>query len=386
MDPSRIAPLLEPMKIRGIELPNRVIMSPMSRSASPGGVPGADVAAYYRKRADGGVGTIFTEAVCIEHPGAIGEFGMGDGRTPYLWGEAALAGWRRVVREVHAAGSLIFPQLMHLGVMKRPGSGGAYREDQVGGPSGFWGPAGRPTGLDAETIDALDRPGRALSESEIVEIIGAYAASARNAKTVGFDGIALHGGHGYLIDNFLWEGTNARSDRWGGDHVQRTRFAVEVVRAVRAAVGEDMPISFRYSQWKPQDFTARLARSPRELEEILGPIADAGVDIFEASTRDFADPAFEDSSSSLAGWTRKLTGKPTAMVGGVAVRRGKFDSTLTPPETIDNLVEIMERHARGEFDLLAVGRALLNDPQWLRKARSGDPFLPFDPACLRALA
>jgi 2,4-dienoyl-CoA reductase-like NADH-dependent reductase (Old Yellow Enzyme family) len=298
-----------------------------------------------------------------------------------MWSEPALAGWRRIVERVHEAGALIFPQLMHIGIMKYPGSGGLYREDVIAGPSGFWGATDRPTGLDEETVARLNVPGRALSESEIGDIITAYGASAANARAAGFDGIALHGGHGYLIDSFLWAGTNHRGDRWGGDHVERTRFAVEVVRAVRAAVGEDMPISFRFSQWKPQDFTAHLGATPGELEEVLGPIGDAGVDIFEASTRDFADPAFPDSPLSLAGWTRQLTGKLTAMVGGVAVYRDRFAATLSPPRTIDNLEDVMERHARGEFDLLQVGRALLNDPQWLVKARRGEDFLPFDPAC-----
>ncbi|MDD3798616.1 MAG: 12-oxophytodienoate reductase [Novosphingobium sp.] len=381
MEKTIIAPLLEPLTVRGVTLPNRVVMSPMSRTASPDGIPGAALAEYYGKRAEGGVGTIFTEGARIEHPGAIGDLGLGDSVAPYMWSEPALAGWRRVVERVHGAGGLIFPQLMHLGVMKRPGSGGAFREDVIAGPSGIWGATENPLGVDAEGLAALDAPGRALDDAEVAAIIEAFAVSAANAKAVGFDGIALHGGHGYLIDNFLWGGTNRRADQWGGDAVERTRFAVEVVRAVRAAVGGDMPISFRFSQWKPQDLTAHLGATPQELERVLGPIADAGIDIFEASTRDFSEPAFAGSPLSLAGWTRKLTGTFTAMVGGTAVHRERFAGTMTPPTTIDNLADVMERHARGEFDLLQVGRALLNDPQWLVKARRGEPFLPFDPAC-----
>jgi 2,4-dienoyl-CoA reductase-like NADH-dependent reductase (Old Yellow Enzyme family) len=384
MPEATIAPLLEPITIRGVTLRNRVMMSPMSRAASSNGVPGANVTSYYRQRAEGGVGTIFTEAISIEHPGALGDIGLGDGAAPYLWTDAALAAWRGIVAGVHGAGAVIFPQLMHFGVMKYPGSGGAHREDRIAGPSGLWGPADRPSGLAPDMILKLNQPGRAYSDADVEQLIAAYAASAANAKAVGFDGVAIHGGHGYLIDNFLWEGTNARTDRWGGDHVERTRFAVEVVRAVRAAIGEEMPISFRFSQWKPQDFTAQLARSPEALEEILAPIGEAGVDIFEASTRDFTDLPFEGSDMSLAGWTKKLTGKLTAMVGGTTVKRGKLEGTFTPPQTIDNLAEIMVRHARGEFDLLQVGRALLNDPRWLEKAQKGEELLPFDPRCLVA--
>ncbi len=375
-----IAPLLDPMQIRGTKLPNRIIMSPVARAGSVNGVPGEELAAYYRKRAEGGVGTIITGSVFVRHKETLNGFGMGEGTTPYMWSDAALEGWRRVVDGVHAAGSLIFPQIMHVGVMKLLSG---TPDDIAFGPSGTWGPTDRPTSYSKEMVVALSsRPIHAMTEADILEMIDAFAESARNAKAVGFDGIALHGGHSYLIDSFLWGGTNLRTDRWGGNHVERARFAAEIVRAVRAAIGKDMPISFRFSQWKPQDFDARLATSPQQLEEILRCLADAGVDIFEASARDFSEPAFDDRPENLSYWTRKVMGMPTVMVGGTTVLRQKFDATLTPPQTVNNLEEIMQRYEHGEFDLLAVGRALLNDPQWLQRARTNGPFLPFNPQCL----
>ncbi|MGQ0698369.1 MAG: NADH:flavin oxidoreductase [Panacagrimonas sp.] len=376
--------LLTPLDVKSLHLPNRFVMSPMTRNFSPNGVPGDDVAAYYRRRAEGGVGTLITEAVCVEHPGAVGDGGLGEHGTPYMWTEAALDGWRKVVSEAHAAGSLIFPQLWHMGVMKRPGKG-PYPDDPACRPNGIWGPADKITVLSREYVELMSTPTRAMTESEIADVIAAFARGARNAKAVGFDGIALHGGHGYLIDTFLWDYTNTRHDRWGGDHVGRTRFVVELIKAVRSEIGEDMPISLRYSQWKAQDYDARLANTPQELEQILGPVADAGVDIFEASTRNFAVPEFEGSPLGLAGWTRKLTGKTTVMVGGVGVQRGKYESALKPPTTVNNLDQVLERFERGEFDLLAVGRSLLNDAGWLKKARSGEEFLPFDPMSMRVL-
>lgn len=379
-----IQPLLSPLKLGATTFPNRIVMSPMTRNFSPNGVPGADVAAYYRRRAEGGVGAIITEAVCVEHPGAVGDAGLGEHGTPYMWTDAALAGWRRVVDEVHAAGALIFPQLWHMGVMKRPGTG-PFPEYPSCRPNGIWGPADRITVLARDYVDMMSQPAQPMSESDIADVIEAFARGARNATNVGFDGIALHGGHGYLIDSFLWGYTNTRMDRWGGDHVGRTRFVVELVRSVRREIGEAMPISLRYSQWKSQDYDARLAQTPQELEDILGPISDAGVDIFEASTRNFALPEFEGSPLGLAGWTRKLTGKPTVMVGGTGVQRGKYDSALKPPSTVNNLDQVMERYLRGDFDLLAVGRSLLNDAGWLHRARDGQDFLPFDPQCMRVL-
>lgn len=385
---SRIDPLLQPLKVRNVVLPNRVIMSPMTRGASPGGVPSADVAAYYARRAAGGVGTIFTESVFVEDKGTLGKFGLegGDGSAdiwPLMFGEGPIEGWRRVVDAVHAAGGVIFPQLMHLGLQRTPSRGQSWQDIHISSPSGIWGPPEDIAKLDEEAAKALNCPEKAMTEEEILSVINAFAQAAANAKSAGFDGIALHGGHGYLIDNFLRGETNVRTDKWGGDHVGRTRFAVELVRAVRNAIGEDMPISFRFSQWTHHDLDAQLFKTPEILRDILQALEAAGVDIFEASARSFTDTVFEGSPLNLAAWTRKFVSKPIVMVGGTGVRRGKYDSALKPPEVIDNIDEIMERFARGEFDLLAVGRSLLNDADWLQRARRGEPFLPFNPECLK---
>jgi 2,4-dienoyl-CoA reductase-like NADH-dependent reductase (Old Yellow Enzyme family) len=379
-----IKALLTPLKVKSITFPNRVVMSPMTRNFSPNGMPGDDVAAYYRRRADGGVGAIITEAVCVEHKGAVGDAGLGEHGTPYMWTDAALNGWRKVVSEVHAAGALIFPQLWHMGVMKRPGTG-PFPDYPACRPNGIWGPTDKITVLKPEYLVLVGAPTKPMTESDIADVIAAFASGARNAKAAGFDGIAIHGAHGYLIDTFLWGYTNTRTDRWGGDHVGRTRFAAELVKAVRKEIGAEMPISLRYSQWKSQDYDAQLAMNSKQLEEILGSITDAGVDIFEASTRNFATPAFEGSPLGLAGWTKKLTGKTTMMVGGAGVQRGKYDSALKPPTTVNNLDLIMEKFDAGEFDLLEVGRSLVNDPNWLQRAIKGEEFLPFDPQSMRVL-
>jgi 2,4-dienoyl-CoA reductase-like NADH-dependent reductase (Old Yellow Enzyme family) len=385
---SRIDPLLEPVKIRGVELPNRVIMSPMTRGASPNGVPSPDVAAYYRRRAEGGVGTIFTESIFIDDKGTLGKFDLegGDDKQigwPIMFTDAALEGWRLVVDEVHAAGGLIFPQLMHLGIQRTPAKGQAWSDIHISSPSGIWGTPEQIAELDEERARVLNCPEKAMTEDEIVAVIDAFASAAANARSVGFDGIALHGGHGYLIDNFMRSETNIRNDKWGGDHKQRMRFAVEIVSAVRKAIGDEMPISFRFSQWTHHDVDAMLTKTPQELQDILQMLAAAGVDIFEASARDFRDPVYEGSDLNISGWTRKLIDRPVAMVGGTGVRRERHESALKPPQVVDNVDEIMERYVHGEFDLLAIGRALLNDPNWLQRARKGEPFLAFNPDCLK---
>lgn len=382
--PVNIEALFEPLTVKSVTFRNRIVMAPMTRNFSPGGIPGPDVAAYYRRRGEGGVGAIMTEATCIEHKGAVGDAGLGEHGTPYMYGDAQLQGWRRVVEEVHATGAVIFSQLWHMGVMKKPGTG-PYPDYPACRPAGLWGPADRVTVLARDYVEMMSKPAAPMSDREIADVIEAFARCAASAKAAGFDGIALHGGHGYLIDTFLWAETNTRDDHWGGDHADRTRFAAEIVRAVRRRIGEDMPISLRFSQWKSQDYDARLAHTPAELEQILTPLSEAGVDIFDASTRNFQPPEFEGSNLNLAGWAKKLTGKPSIMVGGTGVQRGKYDSALKPPTTVNNLDKVMERYERGEFDLLAIGRSLLNDSNWISRARSGEEFLPFDPRCMQVL-
>lgn len=373
--------LFQPLQVRAMRLENRMVMSPMTRCFSPGGVPGADVAAYYRRRAEGEAGLIITEGVGVDHPAAVDNGGI-----PLMYGDAALAGWRRVVDEVHAAGGRIFPQLWHQGPRKEPLAGGHFPDVPGMRPSGIWGPTGRYTSLDSDHIGEMAVPTRPMTDSEIADVIAGFARAARNAVAVGFDGIALHGAHGYLIDSFLWGETNLRTDRYGGDRRQRTRFAVEVVAAVRAAIGPDYPIMFRFSQWKMQDYDARLAATPQALEEILVPIAEAGVDIFDASTRHFHKPEFEDSTLNLAGWAKKLTGRVAMTVGGVGLDTNLYDMMRgTRTRVADNLPLLMARFDAGEFDLVGVGRSILADPQWPRRLRTGEPFLPFDQAALAHL-
>ena len=212
-----------------------------------------------------------------------------------------------------------------------------------------------------------------MTQADIDAVIAAFADSARSAKDVGCDGVAIHGAHGYLLDQFLWERSNLRQDRYGGSLENRIRFAVEVVAAVREAVGPDFAIMLRFSQWKPQDYTVKMAQTPDELARILCPLIDAGVDIFDASTRRFWEPEFEGSELNLAGWAKKLTGKAAMTVGSVGLAspfgRG---APATSDVTADNVHLLADRIAAGEFDLAGVGRALIANPDWANKVRAGD--------------
>lgn len=367
-------PLFTPFTCGSLTTANRFVMSPMTRNFSPGGVPSAGVADYYARRAH--MGLVITEGIGPDHPAALGDGTTGGPALPLMHSEEALASWKRVIDAVHAAGGKIAPQLWHMGPIRLPGTG-PFSDAPTVSPSGIWGPFEHAM-LPPDYLDAVRQLGPPASEEAIADVIAGFARSAANAHALGFDGIALHGAHGYLLDSFLWAATNRRTDRWGGDLLRRTRLACEVVRAVRAAIPADKPVIYRISQWKLQDYGARLAETPEELGAITGALADAGVDIFDVSTRHFDAPAFAGSDMGLAGWVRKVSGKAVMTVGGIGFDKDLASSFVEPTAAIDNLGEVVRRFAAGEFDLVAIGRAALMDADWIAKARRGEPFRPFD--------
>ena len=297
------------------------------------------------------VGLIITEGAFIDHAAA------GDStEVPRFYGEQALAGWQAVVEAVHAAGGRIVPQLWHRGAQRPPGSGPHPRAGSIS-------PSGSYPGLPDS---------QPMSVSDIEEVVSSYARAAAEAQRLGFDGLELHGAHGYLLDQFLWSGTNLRSDVYGGGPAARARFAAEVVAACRAATSAAFPIIFRLSNWKAGDYRARLAQTPDELEALLTPLVAAGVDAFHASTRRHFEPAFADSPLGLAGWVKKITAKPTITVGGVGLD-GDLMTAYTEggrARTVP-LDQLLEQFTDEQFDLVAVGRALLSDPEWVLKVHQG---------------
>ena len=365
------AALFEPLTLGTLELANRIVMAPMTRNLSPGNVPNDNVVEYYRRRAEGGTGLIVTEGTCVNHIAASGY-----PNVPYFWGEERLAGWKKVAAAVHDAGGRIAPQLWHCGGMRRAGT---PPEGDVNGYT--------PSGMNV--------PGKKnrheMSAQDIADVIQAFAEGARDAKACGFDAVEIHGAHGYLLDQFFWEGTNQRDDAYGGSLENRGRFAKEIVEACRAEVGSDFTIILRWSQWKQQDYTARLVSSPAELEQFLLPLSEAGVDVFHCSQRRFWEPEFEGSELNLAGWTKKLTGKPTITVGSVGLNADFIpapgETTFKEAETA-SLDELMQRLNSGEFDLVAVGRAMIANPDWANRvqAAESEALVPFRKDMLTALA
>ena len=315
-------------------------MPPMTRRRSPGGLPGNDVAEYYARRAPN-AGLILSEGTVIDRPASKHSRDI-----PNFFGQA-LDGWKNVLNAVHRHEGKMGPQLWHVGIAKPDASGWLP-------PAPFEGPG-------------------TMGIEDIEGIVAAFAQAALNAKNLGFDCVELHGAHGYLIDQFFWEHTNKRKDEYGGKTLkERTRFAVDVIKAVRKAVGVDFVIIIRLSQWKLQDYEAKLALTPNEMEAWLLPLAEAGIDIFDCSTRRYWEPEFEGSDLNFAGWAKMLTGKPSIAVGSVGLS-GEFLQSLFQGSGSrkTDFMELIRRFERGDFDLVAVGRAQLQDPDWVRKIKNG---------------
>jgi 2,4-dienoyl-CoA reductase-like NADH-dependent reductase (Old Yellow Enzyme family) len=330
-----IASLLQPTMLAGLPLSSRFVMAPMTRLRSPGGTPTPEVAGYYRRRAENGIGLIISEGALVGHPSAGHQT-----TVPRLTAGPAEDGWRRVTDEVHAAGGRIAAQLWHLGSAREPVDGITA-----------WTPSGVPGRSHPMTLDDIDT------------MLASYADAARVAVRAGFDAVEIHAAHGYLLDEFLWPHTNRRSDRFGGSVAARSTFPAAVIGAVRAVVPAQMPIIVRFSQFKERDYTARIAETPAELAVILDAFTAAGADVLHASQRVFTDPAFAGSPRNLAGWAKHLTGLPTITVGSIGLTRDFLRSNA--------LTELLRRLDGGEFDLVALGRILLGNPDWVTLAAAG---------------
>ncbi|MDH2388956.1 NADH:flavin oxidoreductase/NADH oxidase [Streptomyces sp. HNM0663] len=338
--------LFEPYPLRSLTVPNRVWMAPMCQYSAA--MSGADTGvandwhlAHYAARAAGGAGLILLEATAVVPEGRISPADLG------IWNDTQVAALRRITRFLKSQNTVPGIQLAHAGRKASTGlpwQGGA----PVGPDEHGWQPVG-PSPLPFD--DGHPVPDE-LTKAQLAEVVGHFAEAARRALDAGFEVAEIHGAHGYLIGEFLSPYSNRRTDAYGGSFENRTRFALEVVDAVRAVWPDELPLFFRISAtdwldeagWTPDD-TVRFAALLRE----------HGVDLLDVSSGGNAPgvriPTGPGYQVPFAARVRAETGLPVAAVG-----------LITEPEQAEKIV------ANGEADAVLLGRELLRDPSWARRA------------------
>ena len=341
--------LFDEYKLKNLILRNRVVMAPMTRNQSPGGIPTNDVISYYARRAKAEVGLIITEGIEVSHIASSAY-----PNVPRLDTNKAREGWKKVVDGIKNNNGAVIAQLWHCGGFRKLGM---QPNPEVPG----------------YTASGLVKPGKKVAHEmtlqDIKETIDAYASDAKICQELGFDGVEIHGAHGYLIDNFLWGGTNIREDSYGGSIQKRSQFVSDIIKAVKENVDDQFIVGLRFSQWKQHDFNAKLASTPDDLKKILMPPVEAGLDFLHSSMRRFWESEFEGSDENLAYWTKKISNIPTIGVGSVGLDSDFIDMTApATPTSIDKAIDDIKKQ---KYDLIAVGRALLSDYEWVVKMKEG---------------
>ncbi|AEG51144.1 2,4-dienoyl-CoA reductase (NADPH) [Sphingobium chlorophenolicum L-1] len=350
--------LFEPFRIGNLTLKNRIAMAPMeTHLGEPDGGVNEAIIAYYRERARGGAGLVITEFTCVD-----GETGFSS-NVPQLRldNDRFKAGHARLVAAIHAAGAKAVIQISH--------AGRQTKESVIGRQP----VSSSPIPLNSIYMNAVPRP---LEDAEIRHIIARYANTARLAMLAGYDGVMLHGAHGYLIQQFLSPLMNHRDDEWGGDFERRLRFPTEVIKAVKAQIG-DKPLLYRMSVVDGVDGGITIEDS----ETIAPRLCEAGVDAidiswgFLESAHLILEPMSVEEGDRLpyARRIRQATGRPVITAG-----------VMRWPDKCEQAV------IDGDTDIVSLGRALLADPMWPIKAQRGmaDDIRPCTSCnwCIRELA
>lgn len=351
-------PLWSPLQIGSTHLDNRVALAPMTRiSATEDGLATERMASYYRTFARGGFGLLITEGI---YPDTA--HSQGYHYQPGIATEEQARSWATVVDGVHSAGARMFAQLMHAGAQSQ---GNRFVTSSIGpsavAPKGeqlpFYRGAG-PYPVPAE-----------ITTHQMTDVRKGFVTAALNAKRAGFDGVEIHGANGYLLDQFLTDYLNQRTDSYGGSPENRVRFAAEICRDVRDAVGPDMTVGIRISQSKVSDIDHRWSGTGEEAKVIFSTLGATGVDFIHTTEYQATEPAFEDSQETLAALAK-------AYSGVTVIANGKLDD----PETAVSMLR------DGAADVVALGKAALANRNWPHLVRNNLEFDELDPSVFAPLA
>ncbi|WP_331763765.1 NADH:flavin oxidoreductase [Streptomyces anthocyanicus] len=355
-----VHPALEPVTLAGAKLTNRLAVAPMTRvSAGEDGTPTESMARYYSAFASGGFGLVITEGTYTD-----AQYSQGYFFQPGIVSESHVEAWRPIVEAIHAGGARAVMQLMHAGALSQ---GNRYRADTAG-PS-----AVRPKGqMMSEYGGSGTWPTpRAMSDDDIETAVQGFVAAAVNAQRAGFDGVEVHAANGYLLDQFLTDYTNLRSDSYGGSVSQRIRLTAQVVERIRARVpDEDFWLGVRLSQTKVNDFQYRWAGSD-DARIVFASLADAGAGYLHIASegRDWIETARLDDGDTITALAKKVTGLPVIANGGM--------------HDLDQAARLLEG---GHADVLSLGRGALANPDLPNRVAGGHELETFDHAMLQPRA
>lgn len=353
-------PLFTPVAINSRIARNRFVLPAMQR-ASLNFRPTLRMVDTLRRTAEGGAAVIISEGAAPDHPAAYWQ------QVFSIVGRDTVEDWRRVAQAVLSTEDVLFlMQLWHPGPVRLVIDGmlNPYPDYPTLSPSGLV-QEGRQNGI-------------AMSLQDLEDTKEAYIQSALIAQQLGAHGVEVHSCHGYLLDTFLWQETNKRSDDYGGSMLaDRAAYPAEIVSAIRRATGRDFIISFRFSQWKEVDYTARIAQHPDELGPFLDRIERAGANLFHVSTRRFDTAAWPelDEHRSLASWVRGMTNVPVIAIGSVGLSTDMphdlFDNRDPEPQIEQDLTRVRRGLEAGDFDLIAAGRAQIANTDFVNCIRNG---------------
>jgi 2,4-dienoyl-CoA reductase-like NADH-dependent reductase (Old Yellow Enzyme family) len=330
--------LFTPLQIKNFNLKNRIGVAPMTRMSSPGdSIPRQDVLDFLIRRARNGAAIVYTEAIVTDY-----ESGQGYPGQARMVTQRQIDAWKPVVQAIRDEGAVAIMQIFHCGRMAWPQINPANR---VIAPSPI-----APKQKNPMTQEPYPVPD-AMSPFDINHVISGFVETARGAVEAGFDGIEIHGAHGYLISNFLSSYSNQRQDSYGGSVANRFRFAREVIQAVRKVVPEDRLLTFRISNWGVADMEVSLFETKQAYQETIEMLSKQPIDAISVSTYNYKDSAF-GTEQNMAQITREVTGLPLMICGQIYDRASAEDAL---------------KHA----DIVLSAKSFLLNPNWLADVRNG---------------
>ena len=330
--------VFSPFLLKGFTLKNRLGVAPMTRMSSPGdSIPRRDVLEFLVRRAQNGAALVYTEAIVTDYESAQGYPGQAR-----LVTQRQIEAWRPVVAAIRAAGAVSIMQMFHCGRIAWPEINPAGR---VIAPSPLI-----PRDSNAMTGKPYSRPD-AMSQFDIDHVILGFVETARGAIAAGFDGVEIHGAHGYLISQFLSAYTNQRTDGYGGSVANRFRFLREIIQAVAPVIPDHCLLLVRISDWGVTDPNVSLFGTNSEYKEIVTLLSREPVDAISVSAYDYKQPAF-NTDRNIAQITREATTLPILICGKIHDRATAAD-------------------ALQDADIALSAKSILLNPNWVEEVRLG---------------